>query len=60
MGVLKAVKLEDGDGQFGEDNLTKAQKIKREGFLDTIWQVSEEFEAIYLKDLPIQLFKRKG
>ena len=52
LGVLRAVKSEGKDGQSCEDTSTEVAKIKREDFLDNIWRVCQEFEAIFPKDLP--------
>ena len=52
LGILRAVKLEDKDGQSGEDSSTEVDKIKREGFLDNIWRVCKEFKVVFAKDLP--------
>ena len=49
---MTAVKLEDVDGQVGEDTPSEVQKIKREGLPDIIWKISEESEAVFPKDLP--------
>ena len=52
MGILRAVKSEDKDGQFGEDTSTEVEKIKREDLLDDIWSICEEFKAVFPKDYP--------
>ena len=52
MGILRAVKSEDKDGQSGEDTSTKVEKIKREDLPDDIWSICEEFKAVFPKDLP--------
>ena len=52
MGILRAVKSEDKDGQSGEDTSTEVEKIKREYFPDDIWSICEEFNAVFPKDLP--------
>ena len=52
MGILRAVKSEDKDGQSGEDTSTKVEKIKREDLPDDIWSIYKEFKAVFPKDLP--------
>ena len=36
LGILRAVKSEDKDGQFGKGTVTEIEKIKREDLLDSI------------------------
>ena len=52
MGILRAVKSEDKDGQSGEDTSIEVEKIKREDLPDDIWSICEEFKAVFPKDLP--------
>ena len=52
LGILRAVKSEEKDGQSGESTSTAVAKIKREDLPDNIWRVCQEFEAIFPKDLP--------
>ena len=51
-GILRAVKSEEKDGQFGEDTSTEVEKIKREDLPNDIWRVCKEFKAVFAKDLP--------
>ena len=44
VGILRAVKSEDKDGQSGEDTLTEVEKIKREDLPDDIWSICKEFK----------------
>ena len=52
MGILRAAKSEELDGQFGEDTPSEVQKIKREDLPDIIWKILYDFEAVFPKDLP--------
>ena len=52
VGILRAAKSEDKDGQSGEDTSTEVEKIKREDLPDDIWSTCEEFKAVFPKDLP--------
>ena len=52
VGILRAVKSEDKDGQSGADTLAEVKRIKREDLPDDIWSICEEFKAVFPKDLP--------
>ena len=52
MGVLRAVKSEDIEGQSREDNSFEVQKIKWGDLTESIWQICREFSAVFQKDLP--------
>ena len=52
LGILRAVKSEDKDGQSGEGTSTEVTKLQREDLPDNVWRVCQEFEAIFPKDLP--------
>ena len=52
LGILRAVKSEDKDGQSGEGTSTEVTKLQREDLPDNVWRVCREFEAIFPKDLP--------
>ena len=52
VGILRAVKSEDKDGQAVEDTSTEMEKIKREDLPEDIWKICEEFTAVFPKDLP--------
>ena len=52
VGILRAVKSEDIEGQSEEDASSEVQMIKRDDLLDSIWQVCEEFLVVFPKDLP--------
>ena len=52
LGILRAVKSEDKDGQSGEDTSTEVEKIKREDLPNDIWGICEEFKVVFPKDLP--------
>ena len=51
VGILRAVKSEDKDGQSGENTLTEVEKIKREDLPNNIWSICKEFKAVFPKDL---------
>ena len=42
LGILRAVKSEEKDGQSGEGTSTEVAKIKREDLPDNIWRVCQE------------------
>ena len=52
VGILRAVKSEDKDGQSAEDTSIEVEKIKREDLPEDIWKTCEEFKAVFPKDLP--------
>ena len=52
VGILRAVKSEDKDGQSGEDTSTEVEKINREDLPDDIWSICKEFKVVFHKDLP--------
>ena len=52
MGILRAIKAEDMEGQSGEGISSEIYKIKKEDLPDSIWWVCEEFAAVFPKDLP--------
>ena len=52
VGILRAVKSEEKEGQSGEDASTEVEKIKREDLPDDIWSICKEFKAVFPKDLP--------
>ena len=52
MGILRAVKSEDKDGQFGEDTSPEVEKIKREDLPEDIWSICNEFKAVFPKIYP--------
>ena len=51
VGILRAVKSENMEGQFGEDSSSEIQKMKREDFLDSSWRVCQEFAVVSPKDV---------
>ena len=59
LGILRAVKSEEQDGQFGESIATKMGKVKKEDLLDNIWRVCDEFKAVFPRDLPIGVPPRR-
>ena len=52
MGMLRKVKSEDNEHQFGEYISSEVQKIQREDLLNSIWQVCEGFAVVCPKDQP--------
>ena len=51
LGILRAVKSEDKDGQSSEDTSIEVDKIKREDLPNDIWRICEEFKAVFPEDL---------
>ena len=47
VGILRAVKSEDKDGQSEENTMTEVEKIKREDLPEDIWKICEEFKAVF-------------
>ena len=59
VGILRAVKSEEVDGQSGGDTPSEVQKIKRGDFRNIIWKLFEDFEGVFLKDLPEGVHPRR-